>query len=255
MQNPAVTSAPSSVDRALRLIGLLRERGALRVHDVAAEFGVAPSTAHRLLAALLAGEFAVQDRSRVYHPGPAMAGITPRAGSALRRAAAPALAELATVTGETVHLMAREGTGARFVDGVEGGHAVRVATRVGLVLPAHLTSGGKALLADLGRAELSGLYPSGLPLMPDAAGPDLAALRRELATVRRRGYATNREQSEQGVNAIGACVRDRFGVAVAALVLAAPSTRLPIQRLTRFAGPLLAAAAAIRIDGDRPGVR
>lgn len=77
------------------------------------------------------------------------------------------------------------------------------------------------------------------------AGPDLAALRRELVTVRRRGYAINTEQSEQGVNAIGACVRERHGRAVAAVVLAVPSLRLPLRRLTAFAPQVQSTAAAI----------
>lgn len=239
-------SPPSSVDRALQLVTLLAERGELRVHDAASELGVAPSTAHRLLAALRDRGFAVQDRSRVYHPGPALPGVAAApTGHGLAAAAAPHLTTLAAATGETVHLMVLEGVGARFVDGVDGVHALRVARRVGMVLPAHVTSGGKVLLAELNRAQLGALYPSGLPLTPVAAGPDLATLRRELSSVRRRGYAINAEQSEQGVNAIGACVRDRHRAAVAAVVLAAPSLRMPIRRLVELAPLLLETAADI----------
>lgn len=241
----AMAPTSSSVDRALRLIALLTTRGAVRITDAAAELEVAPSTAHRLLSTLRDRDFAVQDRSRVYHPGPVLVGVRPLAGPGLAEAAAPHLAALAAATGETVHLMVLEGAGARFVGGADGVHAVRVARRVGMVLPAHVTSGGKALLAELARRELSGLYPTGLPLTPDAAGPDLAALRRELATVRRRGYAINSEQSEQGVNAIGVCVHDRHRRAAAAVVLAAPSTRLPLRRLTAFAPQVQATAVAI----------
>lgn len=236
-----------SVDRVLRLLVLLQRRGSLRVHEAARELCVAPSTAHRLLSMLLAHEFAVQDSTRAYRAGPAMTTVsaTPSNDAQLRTSAHRHLDAMARATGESVHLMVLEGAGARFIDGVEGKHALRVASRIGLTLPAHVTSGGKVLLAELSREQLGELYPRGLPLTPDAAGPDLNALIRELAAVRRRGYAVNAEESEQGVNAIGAAVRDRTGRAVAAVVIAAPSLRLSRRAMAALSGPLQATAAAV----------
>lgn len=75
-------------------------------------------------------------------------------------------------------------------------------------------------------------------LTPDAAGPELNTLIRELTLVRRRGYAINAEESEKGVNAIGAAVRDRTGRGVGAVVVAAPSLRLPRRSLPALVGPL-----------------
>jgi len=236
-----------SVDRVLRLLVLLQRRGSLRVQEASEELAVAPSTAHRLLSMLRAHEFAVQDSTRAYRPGPAMKTIAAVLSSdaQLRTSAHRHLDDLARATGESVHLMVLEGAGARFIDGVEGKHALRVASRIGLTLPAHVTSGGKVLLAELSREKLGEVYPRGLPLTPDAAGPDLTALIRELTAVRRRGYAINAEESEQGVNAIGAAVRDRGGRAVAAVVVAAPSLRLPRRSIAELSGPLQAAAAAV----------
>jgi DNA-binding IclR family transcriptional regulator len=233
----------SSVERALTIVCLLRDRGRVRVQEVADELGVAPSTAHRLLSALRESGFAEQGPGRVYQRGPELGWASPRREQPdLVDAARPHLAALASEVGETAHLMVLEGASARFVDGAEGAHAVRVATRVGIVLPAHVTSGGKALLAELDQAALRALYPSGPALTPDARGPELSVLRRELNAVRRRGFAVNAEQSEQGVNAIGTCVRDRDQLAVAAVVIAAPSTRVPTRGLLELA-PRLAQAA------------
>lgn len=250
-----------SVDRALRLLVLLQRRESVRVTEAAEELGVAASTAHRLLTMLRAHDFAVQDGSRVYRPGPALAAIAPATSrdALLTTAAHPHLRDLARGTGETVHLMVLEGSGTRFVDGVEGSFALRVASRIGLILPAHVTSGGKVLLAELSREQLGELYPRGLPLTQDAAGPKVDVLTRELTAVRRRGYAVNIEESEQGVNAIGTAVRDRAGRAIAAVVVAAPSLRVPRRSLTGMLEPLHASAVAISTalqaenSGDRAG--
>ena len=61
--------------------------------------------------------------------------------------------------GETTHLLVLAGADSLFVDGVEGSRSVRTTTRQGASFPAHSTSGGKALLAELARDELQALYP------------------------------------------------------------------------------------------------
>ena len=61
---------------------------------------------------------------------------------------------------------------------------LRVGSRVGRILPARLTSGGKVLLAALPPDQVTALYEG-------TADVDLPRLRRELALVRRRGFAIN----------------------------------------------------------------
>lgn len=99
----------------------------------------------------------------------------------------PHLEVLSQKTGETCHLVTLEGNGSRFIDGVESRHALRVGSRIGLLLPAHTTSGGKVLLAQLPDAELLALYPDKQTHMRDGSDRNVAQLRRELATVRPPG--------------------------------------------------------------------
>ncbi len=236
----------SSADNVLRLLRLLREQGELRVADAANRLGVAPSTAHRLLATLRHHEFAVQDRRHVYLPGPALSAIQatmPRPD--VRAVIHRCLRELVQQCEETAHFMTLEGNGARFIDGVEGSRSLRCGTRIGLLMPAHMTSGGKALLAELTGDELHRLYPRGLPRVDTKAITSLPALVRELSAVRRRGYATNHEESEPGIMAVGRCVRDRSGQAVGAVVIAVPTVRCDDGHLGELARHLQTAAEAI----------
>ncbi|MYW05493.1 helix-turn-helix domain-containing protein [Streptomyces sp. SID3343] len=229
-----------SVDNALRLVLLLRAEQRLRVADAAERLGVARSTAHRLLGMLKQHGFAVQDSSRVYRPGPALLG--PAAGEYPERDLAavlrPHLERLNTEIGETVHLMVLQGNSVRFVDGVEGSNILRVGLRVGMLLPAHCTSGGKALLAELPAAELRALYPRGLPIGVGPAITDLPAFRRQLTTIRRRGYAVNFEESERGITAVGVTLHDPADRPVGAIAVVVPTARCPRPRVPELADAL-----------------
>ncbi|MER7685759.1 helix-turn-helix domain-containing protein [Streptomyces sp. NPDC097610] len=65
----------SAAGNALRGVRLLHELDELRVTGVAERLGVVRSTAHRVLAMLVAEGFAVQDRHKVHRPGPTLQAI------------------------------------------------------------------------------------------------------------------------------------------------------------------------------------
>lgn len=225
----------ASVDNALRLIHLLRDEGAIGVSEAAQLLGCGRSTAHRLLSMLVYRDFAVRDdNSRTYLPGAALTAA-PLGGrgrlSELRRLAMPHLERLCDEVDESVNLMVRVGTHTRFLATVEGRQVLHVGDRQGTILPAHLSSGGKALLAELSPEHLADLYQrrSG-PLDGDhkcLPAEEFRRLGHELERVRRAGYALNLEATEAGICAIGRVIRDPAGTGVAAISIAMPSIRFP----------------------------
>jgi DNA-binding IclR family transcriptional regulator len=68
-------------------------------------------------------------------------------------------------------------------------------------------------------------------------------LREELATVRERGYALNREEIVPKLHAIGVVITDTEGAPVGALSISGPSNRLTDERLTGDLADLLLGAA------------
>src|ERR1700754_2167837 len=159
----------ASVNNALLLLLLFREQPRVRLTDACSYLGVAHSTAHRLLAMLIHHGFVQQDpQSRTYRPGPTLLeiGLAVVEKSDFRTKARPLLTELAEMFNETVHLMTLDGTRVRYVDAVEGTRALRVAPRTGSLLPAHCTSGGKALLAGLSDDRLQVMYADPVTLAP-----------------------------------------------------------------------------------------
>lgn len=245
MKNPPAYGV-TSVDHALQLAVILQVEGALTVSEAAARLGVARSTAHRLLSTLVYRDFAVQDEDRTYRAGPVleMAARTRSNATAIRAAALGPMRTLAGTLDETVNLTVRTGRSVRFIASVECSRTLRVGSREGMVLPAHLSSGGLVMLAALGDDELAALYAPA-PADGSEERPDLARLRTELRAVRRSGLALNLERSERGVVAVGRGVTDAGGATVAAVSVAMPSVRHSPRRLTEVVAALTAAAEAI----------
>ena len=226
----------TSVDRALRLAAILQLEGALTVSEAAARLSVAPSTAHRLLATLVHRDFATHDEGSEYRVGPALAlaAAAPSQVAALRGAALEPLSDLVDALGETASLVVRTDDTVRFIASVESDRALRVGSREGLVFPAHVVTGGLVLLACLPDGELGELYAPERYAHRPTARPDLRALRKELARIRRTGYAVNLERSEQGVAAVGKVVVDERSQPVAGIAISLPSARYSAALLPRF---------------------
>jgi IclR family transcriptional regulator, acetate operon repressor len=237
--------AIASVDSALLLASLLQQEGAMRVTDVAARLGVSVSTAHRLLGMLVYRDFAEQLPDRRYGAGPVLRRGPVRQASVarLREVALPHLRRLVEAVGETANAMVLTGPDVRFVATVESDQVLRVGDRTGRTLPAHLSSGGKAVLATLDEGEVA----TALDALDEAA---VARVLRELRTVRRRGLAVNDQATEAGLTAVGIAVPAAGGLTGVALSVAAPTARFTRDRLPAWGAALAEAAGAVARDLD-----
>lgn len=235
--SPAISYGPApqypveSIDHALRVLLMLGEQSSVGVSEVGDRLGVATSTAHRLLAMLRYRGFVRHDpQTRRYFPGPTLDdlgfGVLRRFdGRALAR---PVLQRLSTELGETVHFGRLEGAHVRFVDSVESVRALRVASRSGRTMPAHCTSTGKVLLANLPDEEVCRLYPDeGLLRLTERSIGSRSELLGVLRRVRADGFATSREESEEGVSSVAMAVRSGQPTGLAVNV------SVPVSRMNR----------------------
>ena len=244
LKNPPAY-AVASVDHALRLATVLQLEGPLTVARAADRLGVARSTAHRLLQMLVYRDFAAQQADKSYRAGPVLelAAHSRSDTARLRAAALPVLEHLVEELQESVNVAIRIGATARFIVSVESPRALRVGNREGMVFPAHQTTAGLLLLAELDLEELAAVHGN------DRAGavepPDLRRLGRDLALIRRQGFAVNREESERGVTAVGVPIRDAAGTALAGLSVSMPTVRYDAQRLPGLTATLHRSARTI----------
>ena len=231
----------------MQLLSLLLDHKSLTITRAAQELQVAPSTAHRLLVTMAARGFVTQGPGKRYQLGPQLARKTTKrsAIASLTQRMRDPLAHIHAQCGETVHLMVLTGSHTQFVYGMEGDQTLRIGLRIGGRIPAHCTSGGKAMLAAMTTASLRSLYADGLPAWPTATHTSLEGLLLELAHIRERGYALNRDESEQGVSAIAVTVPALAKEPASAIAIALPSLRLADHAHEQLAEILLAAQAAL----------
>lgn len=234
----------ASVDRALRLILLLRKRGSLSVSEAAAELDVTPPTAYRLLAALKKHDFAAQDPNRRYREGSNLIShtttlLSPRM---LRKLLRPELIAAQAQLNETVNLWILEGMYVRNFDGIESNQELAVRVNAYDRIPAYCSAAGKALLAGLTNQEVEQMHFQGLPKWRSQRVTNMSELKRVLQTARQVGYATNLQEASQGVCGVGVAIHSPDGSALVAMSCGVPSTRFSAQRRKEIAAVLQSSA-------------
>jgi len=176
----------------------------------------------------------------------------------LWREAEPVLKDIAHVTGETVHLATLDGNQLVYLGKIESTKTLRVSmmSRVGQTAPTHCTGVGKTLLAHIPPRRLREvLTRERLLRYTDRTLTRRTDLARELASIRRKGYAIDNEEHENGVRCVAAPVRDNKGVVCAAMSVSVPTVRLPDHEIPRYTDVVVRAAEEIsRRIGYRPSI-
>jgi IclR family acetate operon transcriptional repressor len=245
-----------SVDKALRLLQMFRDQPRWTVSEASEALGVAPSTAHRLLAMLQWHGFVSQNPgSKAYVPGRELLsiGLAALHDLAVRDVARPEIEDLSREVGETVHLIVLQGSRTLIVDAVEGQQMVRVGARLGGSAPLNCVSAGKVLLSAFSMRQVAALVGSDpLPQMTERSIATLAELELELEKVRRQGYATNFDEHELGATGVSVAIPVPRGVTPATITVNAPSGRMAKERIPEVARLARAAAARIAAKLEPP---
>jgi IclR family acetate operon transcriptional repressor len=113
-------------------------------------------------------------------------------------------------------------------------------------VPAHTTGSGKAILANGPAEAVEALYAGrDLQRLTDHTLTRLDALEADFARIRRRGYALDEEEHEEGVGCVAVAVFDHRGRASAAISVSGPSARILGGNADRLGGLLVEHAARV----------
>src|SRR3954469_10634546 len=215
----------------------------LSLSEIADRSGMPLTTVHRLLAELTAWGALVRRDDGRYEIGRKLwdLGLLAPVQLELRQVAAPFLLDVHTATRDTVHLAVREGTRALYVERISGRESVPVVSQVGSRLPLHATGVGKVLLAAA-PAEVAEEVLRAPTRETRHTVVDPGRLRRELAEIRRRGFARTAEEMSLGTLSVAVPIpveRSSGTVVAGALGIVVPLARRDTTRLV----PVLEVAA------------
>ncbi len=243
--------------RAVQLLELLGSdaRGEAALGKLGRESGLPASTVHRLLKALQTVGFVDQDvLSGRYRLGPRLLQLGLRASNAIevRAVARPYMEELTAKTLETTYLSIVDDLYGVIIEKVESPQNIRLFEPLGARIPLNRGASRKVLLAYLPDDVVDGLKSAGLLVATTPStvtDPDV--LRRQLATIRARGYAQTSGENTPGSGALAVPLRDWNDKVVAGLSIAGPYERFK-PRLPELRHLLLAAGEAISGALGRP---
>lgn len=222
------TNGTQAVDRAAQLLALVVQSDEpISFTELTGETGLARSTTSRLLTALEGNHLLERDADGAYVSGPLFALYAARHDpwSQVARLADPTLQKIGAETGETVNLAIPRGETVVQIAQVNATYMLGARDWMQVTVPPHCSALGKVLYA------FDCLQPpdGDLEQLTEHSLATAVALQADMATVRRRGYATTREELEIGLDAVAAPVHGRDGNVIAALGVSGPSTRLRSQ--------------------------
>ncbi|MCZ8388925.1 IclR family transcriptional regulator [Achromobacter xylosoxidans] len=219
------------IERAMRLLdALAAQPDPVTLKELSATTGLHASTAHRILNDLVVGRYVERVDNGLYQLGMRLLelGSLVKGRLNVREAAIAAMRSLHKLTGQTVNLSVQQGDEIVYIDRAWSERSgMQVVRAIGGRAPLHLTSTGKLFLstADTRQVRAYALR-TGLAGHTRNSLTDLERLERELALVRRHGYARDNEELELGVRCIAAGIFDDTGKLVAGLSISAPAERL-----------------------------
>ena len=237
------STAPAVVTAIRALDALTNLQGHATLDERTRALDEPRSSVHRILNTLVEGDLLQKPGQRGgYRMGPKV--IT--WGSTFLRAvnlidefrivAAPIVARV----DETMQLAVLDWPDVVFVAFLDSQRPVRLATEVGRRLPAHATAAGKALLAFSGMSLADSYRHLEMRRLTPKTVTSVAELDRQLAKVRRRGWAEVCQEASENLTCLAAPVRGHDGRIVAAMTVCVPEPSLKPSYRRELARELVA---------------
>ncbi|HOQ53758.1 MAG TPA: IclR family transcriptional regulator [Micropruina sp.] len=251
---PSESSTSPAVGRALDMLTYLAQRtGTVPASTIARDLDLPRSSVYHILTVLTERGFTVYvPEARGYALGAAAYQLSSAftLHDQLERLARPVLRTVAAAAGITVHLGILRGASTMYLlKQLPPTHSELeppLVTAVGVLLPAHLTANGRAILSQLPIEQLRALYSKpGDFVSRTGRGPrSLGELQTALALERAQGWSEEVELIAAGLRSAGAPIFDLHGQPVAALSCTWRA-RVMLREPSELIGQLISGAGEI----------
>ena len=236
-----------SIGRALEVLDCFDGKSPLALKDIGARIRLPESTLFRVLLTLEKHGYLQQAVDGTYQLASKLRfGWISQRAAVLREKARPELERLVHRFNETASLSYLFDDHIRVLDCIESIHEIRMANRIGRVLPPHCSAMGKAITAFQDRALAERILECyGLSRRTEHTITDRATLFAEFVRIRETGVASDREESSLGGICFSSAIRNGSQPVVGAVSLSTPVVRITPEREEEIRTAVLEAAHRI----------
>ena len=249
------SKSDGTVGKALDVLDMVARAGKpVRFSDLLADSAFPKATLYRFLQTLThQGMLSLDPDRGTYALGVRLVRLAHAAWaqSSLAPLARPYLDDLAAQTGETIHLAQMDMGQVLYVDKRNATRPIEMFSSAGKVGPAYCTGVGKAMLAHLpGDALQSVLDRQSFHRFTPQTLATPEDLRTELAAIRERGFAFDREEHEPGIICVAVPILTRQGRVIGALSVTSTTQRTSLGALELHADRIKETAARIAAETE-----
>ena len=247
--DPSFTRRTQAVRRAVDILKLFTlAEPTLSLQVISDRLRLAPPTAHRVIQTLEEeGLLSRVTDTDLYRLGPLLPILATRAMAhyPIRRVATPYMRRLAYDYEHTMVLMRYEAGSVIYLDSVEGTRPLILMLRPGSRIAAHCVASGRASLAYLDSAEIENYVARDLEPCTSRSIVEPKALMRELAAIRKRGYAVDDGDWVDGMRACAAAILNPDGYPIASITALSFSSEMSLPRANEIGRAIHEAALEI----------
>ena len=239
--SPKKSSNVRAIEKGFDILDFLSQgKQSYSLREISDKLKIPKPTIHRILSTLCGLGCVIQDPvSKDYRLGFRLVEL----GQAvldridLRKESESLLKKLADSVQETVHLASLVDGQIVYLDKVErmvNPLSLRMVSKIGMRNYAHSSALGKVLLAFLPKEECNTiLTQKGLPRRTKNTIVDTKELKKHLILIKKRGYAIDNEENEDGIRCVAAPIRNYRGEVIAGISISGPAVRITEERINR----------------------
>ena len=237
----------NTLEKCVRILELFSDTSpVLQVGEIAQILDLPRSTAYRYVSALKRHGL-IEEAPGGYRLGRRIIELAASMSrKPLRELALPYMERVVREMGETVILCGIRGHVGVCLEKVDGHHALRVSFELGETYPLHAAATGKAIFAFLEpRIQNDIIADVGLPRFTPTTITDESELRKELARIRKLGFAESNGEAIEGTRGIAVPIFSPSKQIIASLGVSAPVHRVKEERRKRLMDLLIDAGKHI----------
>lgn len=237
MQVHTETSRPGNVatERVFKVLSAFRDgRQDHSIVSLSTKLKMTKSMVRRALQTLAQQNYVVRDNdSETFRLSPYLIELSMQfaRNPTILDISLPFIRRLLSIANETVTLSVPAGNQSVIVSGMESEHEIFRRLAIGRVLPLHVTSAGRAILAFLPPDEIARYLGGRLQRFTQTTITDPERLFQEISLIRDKGYALGFEDYYPGTDTIAFPIIDSEGFAHGSLSIVGPRERLSPDRI------------------------